>query len=132
MTAGRKFQEQGSRFFTDTCEETFDQFRTQSEKMFQDAVPMARKNFERFHTVCGEQSRKGFDFVRDTFDRGKDTPWTTVADQAADFWQASLETMQNGAETFAKANCDMMKSFADTAGRTVATATAKSESKTAK
>ena len=37
MTTGRKFQEQGSRFFTDTCEKTFDQFRTQSEKMFQDA-----------------------------------------------------------------------------------------------
>ena len=132
MTTGRKFQEQGSRFFTDTCEKTFDQFRTQSEKMCQDAVPTARKNFERFHTVFGEQTRKGFDFVRDTVDRGKGTPWTTAADQAADFWQASFETVQRGAETFAKANCDMMKSFADTAGRTVATATAKTEPKTAK
>lgn len=111
MQSGIKFQEEAATFLTKTLGRTSDEFRSQWDKMTEDAFPFNKKNVERFQKLFDEQSSRSLDLLRKTFDVSAPTNPTDVYEKTFSLWRSSLDTMRQSAESMAKLNAEMFENW---------------------
>ncbi len=129
MRTGIEFQEEAAKFWSDAFGRNFDQFRTQFDKVANDAVPAAKENLERFHDLFDGQAQESLDTLRKAFDVGQDFKVPNMVDQTADVWRKSFDVMRSNVDKLTKANVDMFESVCRTAEQCGAANGAKSSAK---
>lgn len=132
MNTAMKFNEETTRFWTDTFTRTTDEFRTRNEKVVNEFAPFTRENAERFQKSFQDQTDRTMKMMRETMDTVRPTMNPTEnTERMMNIWRDSFDNVRESMDTYAKANQDMFRNWTEFFNTTTKNAT-KAASKTVK
>lgn len=127
MRTTMKFNEDTTRFWSDTVTRNSDEFRTRTQRFVDEVAPFSKQNAERFQKSFDEQTQRTVNFMRDAVQAMQPTRPTEVTDRMLGMWKDSFENVRESMDTYARANMDLARTwteFFQTAGNSATRAVA--------
>ncbi|MGE3182410.1 MAG: hypothetical protein AB7N71_12325 [Phycisphaerae bacterium] len=113
MQTAMKFNEETTRFWTDTFTRTTEDFRNRNEKIVSEFAPFTRENAERFQKSFQTQTDRTMKMMRETMETMRPTTGMETSERAMNMWRDSFDNVRESMDTFARANQDMLRSWTE-------------------
>ncbi len=127
---GTKLYEENARFWSDWASRNNETLKTQCDKVGQDLTPFNRANVDRFSKLFDEQTKRGFNAMRETFEFRPGMTPAEATERFNAFWQTCFTSARETSEAFAKSSNELFQNWVEFArenpvGKAVAKAAAK-------
>lgn len=113
VQATTRFYEDFGRTWTDSFGGRMTEFQTQWERMNDEFLPFARRNFERMQRHVDEQTQRNVKMLKESFDVNAPTTPTEMVDRFATGYRHGVEFVRESFDAFAKTQTDFFANFND-------------------
>jgi hypothetical protein len=114
MHAGIRFQEDTAQFWTEIMGRTTEELRVRWDKFSHDVAPFSRRAADRLNRLFDEQSHRGLELMRKSFDLWQARTANEAYDKTMALWQASFNTMRDSSDALVRTNAELLDGWSQT------------------